>query len=203
MNAILLRIAMMSSRNLLIGCLAVGGAYYYLIYNDGSAEKAQIAAATAEIQKEEAKAKDAENALKEVEKIRAAVATLSDQFVIVSKQLPAQYNMPELIRSIDAIARASGVSIKLKEPKTPKAEKDAIVETMPVKVVLEGQFSEIAMFFYYIASLERITRVKNFSMNMPVNGDIRRTRLYVDAEVLSYRFVGAPIATTNVKGKSP
>ena len=101
--------------------------------------------------------------------------------------------MPELIRSVDAIARATGVSVKSKEPRSPRIEKEGVLEAVPVKVVLEGNFSEIAMFIYYISSLERTTRVKNFDMSVPVGADVRKPRLVVDADILSYRFLGTVI----------
>lgn len=190
MGNFLLRLALMGSKQILILCGIAGAAYYFMIFDDGTALRTQISGVQAEIKKEEVKAAEADKALKEVEAIRASLNTLGQQFQLATKQLPSQYSMPELIRAIDSIARASGVSIKSKEPMAPKPEKDGIVEYLPVKVVLEGQYSEIAMFIYYISSLERITRVKNFDMGVPTGADIRKPRLQVDAEVMSYRFTG-------------
>ena len=182
------RLAKFTSKKALIFGLILGAIYYFTLFDDGSATDAKIQKVMVDIKTEEAKEKESEAALKEVEQVRAAVGALSDQFKVASQQLPAEVQMSEIIRSVDALSRSSGVSVKVKEP-GPAVRKD-ILEEIPLHLVAEGSFSEITMFLYYVSSVERITRVKNFSITIPSEERKNGSHLQFDGEITNYRFVG-------------
>src|SRR5690606_4303805 len=103
----------------------------------------------------------------------------------VAAQIPNDMQMSEIIRTVDSMARTSGIVIKTKEPRTPIRED--LLETLPIRVEAEGSFSEFAMFIYNLSTIERIYRVRSFIIRGPQD-DRRIQPLRVEAELASYRF---------------
>lgn len=202
-NNLLMRLAGMQMQRILIGSLILGVLYYFTMFNDGSTIKAQIKTVEADIQKEEVTAKASDAAIKEVEQIRTAVAELSEQFKMVSQAMPSEIQMSDMIRAVDTTSRASGVSVKTKEPKP--IVNHGYYEEIPLRITMEGNFSEITMFLYYMASQERIMKVNRFMMQVPNVADknISPGRLFFDGQVVSFKYIGEneqPVPTPGRKG---
>lgn len=100
--------------------------------------------------------------------------------------------MSEMIRVIDQLAKAAGVSIKSKEPQ-PASDRQ-YYEEIPLKIALEGEYSEITAFLFKVSSFERIMRLKNFTIlnraGQSSNGGEFNGQLTFDGQILSYRFKG-------------
>lgn len=187
-NTILIRLAGLTLKWALIFGVGLGGLYYFMLFNDGSTIEVQIQKVQKEIQEQETKEKESDAALKEVEKIRAEVGALSDQFKMVSQVLPAEVQMQDIIRAVDTTARASGVSIKTKEPRP--SVNHGYYEEIPLHISMDGSFAEITMFLFYMASQERIMKVKNFVLSQPQqNEKVPLGRLLFDGQVVTYRFI--------------
>ena len=183
-NSAFARLAGLNMRTVLMISMVVGGIYYFMYYDDGSRLQKELDEKEAAAKVEEGQRKVSEDALKQLDQVRTSVGALSDQFKNVSQQLPSEIQMAEIVRSVDIVAKSSGVSIKLKEPQIPVAKQ--IIEEIPLTLKMEGSFSEVTMFIYYISSLERITRVRNFSI-VSIPG---ANRLKFDGSVISYRYIG-------------
>lgn len=192
-NNVLIRLAVMTMQKVAIIGVVMAVVYYLTMYNDGSAIETQIQGVQTEIQQAEAKAQQADAALKEVERVRAAVGALGEQFRVVSQALPSEVQMADIIRTIDTIAKTAGVSVKSKEPQ-PVVNHDYF-EEIPLKISMEGTFSEITMFLYYVSSLERVMRVKSFLISLPQNNNSNRSaitpvgHLNFEGQIESFRFI--------------
>jgi type IV pilus assembly protein PilO len=190
-NNFLLRLAGLTMQKILIFSGVLGVLYYFMIFDDGSAIEANIAGVEQQIRDEENKAKEAESASKEFERVRASVGALSDQFKTVSQQIPSEVQMSEFIRAVDSVSRAAGVATRSKEPRQPINHD--FYESIPLKIELDGSFSEVTMFLYYIASMERLMKVKNFVITTPTEAQLALRnggRLSFSGEIISYRFLG-------------
>lgn len=192
MNGILARLAGLSFRGLLIVAGLILGIYYAAFFDDGSSIDKTIADIQGQIGPAEAQAAEAEKALQEVEQVRAQVGTLGDQYRLVAQKLPTEVQMSEMIRVIDQLAKASGVSIKSKEPQQTSDRQ--YYEEIPVKIALEGNYSEITTFLFKVSSFERIMRLKNFVISNRMGpssgaGDFNG-QLTFEGQILSYRFKG-------------
>ncbi|MEZ0390829.1 MAG: type 4a pilus biogenesis protein PilO [Pseudobdellovibrionaceae bacterium] len=201
-GTILIRLASFSFKKAMIFSGFVGALYYFMFFDDGSKIQRDIETVKLQIAEQEVKAQQADAALKEVEQVRITVGTLSDQFRTVSQALPSEIQMSDIIRTVDTVARASGVSIKSKEPNAP-VNKD-YYEEIPLKVSMEGSYSELTLFLYYLASTERIMKVNNFAINLPRPDEkVPAGRLIFEGNVMSYRFVksmsGDPTSAGEVK----
>lgn len=192
-NNLLITLASFSLQKALLAGLVAGGLYYFLLYNDGSIIQKQITEVQAEISKEEMASAESDAALREVEQVRIAVGALTDQFKLVSAAIPADIQMADIIRAIDTVAKAAGVVIKSKEPRI-NLNKD-FYEEIPLDITLEGGYSQIAMFMYYTTSMERIMRVRNFTLSRATEsaskGSISNSgKLSFDGQIVSFRFIG-------------
>jgi type IV pilus assembly protein PilO len=191
-NNVLLRLAVMTMQKVAIIGVALAVVYYFTMYNDGSTIETQIQKVQADVQQEEAKAQQAEAALKEVERVRAAVGALGEQFRVVSQALPSEVQMADIIRTVDTISKTAGVSVKSKEPQ-PVINHEYF-EEIPLKISMEGTFSEVTMFLYYISSLERVMRIKSFVISIPQGNGNRSPlspvgHLNFDGQIESFRFI--------------
>ena len=192
MNEILVKLAGLSSRGLLILAGLILGGYYMMFFDDGATLDKRITDTQAQIGPAEIQAAEAEKALQEVEQVRAQVGTLGDQYRVVAQKLPSEVQMSDMIRVIDQLAKSAGVSIKSKEPQSPADRQ--YYEEIPLRISLEGTYSEITAFLFKVSSFERIMRLKNFSMsNRSASGGPGNDftgKLIFDGQILSYRFKG-------------
>lgn len=196
---ILLRLASFSFQKAFVFSLILGVVYYFMFFDDGSLIESQIQAKEVEIAAEEAKAQEADEALKEVEQVRTTVGALSEQFKLVSQALPTTIQMADIIRTVDQTARISGVMVKSKEP-LPALNRE-YYEEMPLRVSMEGSYSELTLFLYYLANYERIMKVKNFVITQPQGVDgFNSKRLILNGNVISYRFIGNSQSADNTVG---
>lgn len=196
MNPILARLAALKVEHTFVLALLVSGFYYLTFFDDGSTLDAQAQNLRQQISTERTKEKESDQALARIKQLRESYAALTDQFKFVSAQIPNDIQMSEIIRTVDTMAKTSGILIKTKEPRQPVRED--IVETLPIRVEAEGTFSEIAMFIYNLSTIERVYRVRHFSIKAPTD-DRRTQKLTMDAEVASFRFAGTDSKDAGVK----
>ncbi|MBX3035023.1 MAG: type 4a pilus biogenesis protein PilO [Bdellovibrionaceae bacterium] len=161
--------------------LILGLGYYFFLYDDGSALEAQIASLQGEITREEEKKKETDATLQEEARIKDAVGSLSQQYQEISRRLPNSLSSIELNRHIDSFARNSGASIKARQPMPNTAME--IVEEVPVKITLEGNYGELAEFVYQVALSERVTAMQAFT----ISNIERSTRLRLEGTVIGYQ----------------
>lgn len=185
---LLMRLSTFSYQKAFIIGLLLAGLYYLMMFDDGSSIQSQIQTVQASIAEEEQKAQQADAALKEVEQVRVTVGALSEQFRIVSQALPTDIQMSDIIRAVDAVSKSSGVSIKTKEPR-PTINRE-YYEEIPLRIAMEGTYSEVTLFLYYLASTERIMKVNNFVISQQIQNERPTSRLLFEGQVVSYRFLG-------------
>lgn len=186
MNPFLMRIAALSNGK----ALAIGAFitlfYWQMIYDDGQKYVTQYVTVSKELDVEREKEKETDRALARKDQLQESYNALSEQFRLVSAQIPVDLDAPEVIRTVDTMAKTSGITIKAKEPKAPQRED--ILEIYPIRVQAEGSFSEMTMFFYNLSTYERIYRVRSFSFSMPAD-DKKAKKLTLDAELASFKFI--------------
>lgn len=203
--------ALTNQKMMALAALA-GAIYYFAMFNDGSQIEQQINRVKADIKKEEEQVAKSKQALQEIEQVRLQVGALGEQFKLVSQKMPSEVQMADVIRMVDGVAKSAGVSIKSKEPRAA-ISKDYF-EEVPLKLVFEGTFSEITMYLFYMTSLERVMRVRDFKLEVlssaPTNQRGRSAPTYTgnlrfDGELVSYKFLGeskTPPATPGRPGKN-
>ena len=122
------------------------------------------------------------------------IGRLSSQYQDISRRLPAALFSIDINKAIDAFAKNSGVNVKEKKPgATVRRE---VVEEVPVDVVLEGTFGDLAQFIYQVSSAEKMSRVKNITISDPGQG---LKRLRFEGQVVGYKLAPEKPKTENKK----
>lgn len=188
MNPQLARIAGLRFNQALIFAGILTAFFYYAMYDDGSQIDARNGALQQQVEAERQKERESDTAISRIQQLKESYALLTDQFKIASSQIPAEIQMSDIIRTVDLMAKTSNVTIKTKEPKTTL--KEDIIEVFPIRVVAEGGYSDLTKFFYNLSTIERIFKIRSFSILAPA--DPKKTqRLTLEVELASYRFIGS------------
>lgn len=189
LNSILLRLAGLSIVHTLAVGIAALGIYFYAFHDDGSSLETNLKKIESELKLEQDKEKEVQQAFTEQEKIKKEVENLGQQFVIASKAIPTDHQIGEILVSISSLAAASGVNV-IQQQQGKEVLKE-IVEEKPMRVKLEGSYTEIVRFLDYLSRLERILRVRDFTISRSSAFDAKKSnRLVFEGEIISYRFVG-------------
>ncbi len=186
---ILIRLASYSLQKCLMLGLLLCGIYYVVGYNSGEDLQKNLATFEQKLQEEKIQEKKSDESLREVELVRATIGELGQQFQTVSNALPRTIEYAEITRIVDFIARKSGVSIKSRESR-PEVNRDYFSE-VPIKVTVEGSYSELVYFMSLLAQTVRVMKLIDFSIYPPTfNGmqPIRHGKLLLDGEIISYKF---------------
>lgn len=186
---------------MLVGC-GLAAVYYWLFFPNIDEIKAGIERNRQELTVEKEKQAVTIQAQKRQEELKEELANLSSRFAETSNRLPTEVNSSTLNKQINDIATASGGTIKVIAPKTPTMKE--FIEEIPVEAVLEGSYSEIVLFLYYLATGERITRIGNFDITLgagptPVSGSgtkMKPVLVSLRGNAISFRFVPDAVKKT-------
>ncbi len=187
------KIARFTMQQVLFSGILAGALYYFTFFNDGSAVNTALNEMNQQVSEQEAKKKESADLLKQEEQIRALVRQLSEQYKLISAQIPTEIQPFEILKTVDAMAATSGVLIKTKEPKKPI--KKEIVEEIPLRIVAEGRFAELTLFLFNLVNTERVSRLLSFTIRPISTGasstsTVRPGNLVLDLVLANYRFLG-------------
>ena len=101
-------------------------------------------------------------------------------------ELPNDREIPGLLSEIDGLARKSGLDVRKFQP--PPEQKHDYYADVPVQIIMEGGFHEIAIFFDRVSKMSRIVSVKDIEMGDPEESGTE-VNLTVSAKVMTYRFL--------------
>jgi type IV pilus assembly protein PilO len=183
MNKVFERLAALTMQRVVILAVVASALYFYMMYDDGSSIEANIGKKNGEVAAEEAKKKDTDAALKQVKEMQQKLGLLSQQYQEISRRLPATLYSIDINKAIDGFARNAGVTVKEKKP--GEVVKKEIVEEVPVQVVLDGTYAELAQFTFLVSRAERLTRVKNIVLTLKDKGQVGHLEFVAD--VVGYR----------------
>lgn len=182
MNKLFDQLSVQSIGKILMLGVLLTFAYWYFIYDDGSAIDQQIVGLDQELATEEAKKKDTDATLKQVQEMQEKIGILSQKYQEISTRLPSVLFSIDINKAIDDFARSANVSVKVKKP--GENIRREVVEEVPVDVTLEGSYAELTQFAYVVSTAERMARAVNIVIT-PVDAGSRRLKL--EGQVIGYK----------------
>lgn len=96
---------------------------------------------------------------------RKQLAQMQSKFGKLLKQLPGKSEIPELLEEISQIGIKSGLKFQLFDPQA-EVRHDFYVE-VPIKIIVDGDFHQIAEFISRVANMKRIVTMHNFELRFP------------------------------------
>lgn len=102
--------------------------------------------------------------IKNLPQIKIEVNNLNDKLNVVLKELPDRREIPDLLTSISDLAVEAGLEIS---KFTPRGEvQQEFYSEVPVDVVVEGTFHQLATFFDEVGHLQRIVNIDNVAIGV-------------------------------------
>lgn len=175
--------------------LVIAGLFVYLIYLPMREELAGLrqkdASLQSKIQEDQRIADNLPQFKAEFEKMEAL---LNDALT----ELPNEKEIPNLLTSITALAKESGLNVTLFKPGAEKPM--GFYAEVPVELKMVGSFHEVALFSDAVAKLPRIVNINNLTLASPKD-DGGRVLLAVNCLATTFRFIEG--ATAADAGKKP
>ncbi len=102
---------------------------------------------------------------RDLKRIRAEVKVLEVKLKIALQELPDKKEIPDLLEQVSTLARKAGLEVGLFKP-SPEEFRDFYAR-VPVSVVVEGSFHQVASFFDEVGHLNRIVNIDNIVLREP------------------------------------
>ena len=112
-------------------------------------------------------------------------------------ELPLKKEIPSLLTNIADLAKNEGLDILRFKPKgeSPKG----FYAEVPVELKLSGSYHQAALFFDAIGKMQRIVNIKDLKLS-GAKEDSGRTRLSIDCQAITFRFLEEAPNAKNKKG---
>jgi type IV pilus assembly protein PilO len=110
------------------------------------------------------KIRENENKIKKLDDLRAEVKAGQVQLAILTKQLPPESEVSDLLRQIQDKVNQSGLTLKSWKPSGRKTHTSGLYEEIPIAVTLTGGYHNTALLFDRIGKLTRIVNILNIKM---------------------------------------
>ena len=116
----------------------------------------------------------------------AELEGLAAQLKQALKELPNDREIPGLLSEIDGYARKAGLDVRRFQP-LPEVMHEYFAD-VPVQIVMDGSYHEIAIFFDKVRKMGRIVSVRDIDFSDPVDSSTEAS-LKVSAQAVTYRFL--------------
>jgi type IV pilus assembly protein PilO len=173
---------------ILIGILLITGfLYLYLFFMPGREELSALRYEFGKLSKE---LNESKTITKDLQKYKEQVEKLNTDLLSALTQLPNEKEIPEILKNISSLGRASSLEFTLFRPKPEEPQQ--FYAKVPIELVMLGSYHNTGMFFDKISKLPRIINVVDFNIirekevkGRGENGNLVKTSCLVN----TYRFV--------------
>lgn len=166
----------------LIFAVIVGGGWYLAIRDQGDELKTARQQEITLKQQFEAKAAKAAN----LDKLKEQMKAMRANFGTLLRQLPSKTEVDSLLRDISQTAKIDGLQQELFQPQGEN-KKDFYAEK-PIRMMVSGNFHDLAKFVSDVAALPRIVTLHNISIK-PSGKQGGGGRLTMELTAKIYRYL--------------
>ncbi len=157
------RVGRLSRLQRLLICLVtfavIGGGYYYFVFMPEHRKLQQV---TKVLQAQSSKLDVVKRQASDLEKWEAKMAEVEQAFYIATRALPDKKEVPSLLTEISVAGSNAGLTFLLFQPES--AVNKEFYNEIPLSMKVEGNYLQIADFFFQVSRLNRIVNMKNISM---------------------------------------
>jgi type IV pilus assembly protein PilO len=155
-------------RLLIVGVLLIAmiGGFYQFIYKK---KTAKIRSYTTQLTKLNSELQDLRAIQKKLEEFKSMIGELEAQLVEAQRQLPRQKEIPTLLNDISAFGKKAGMEFLSFRPSKEGAK--GFYAEVPIKLVINGPFHNLAKFVDEIVHYPRIIKVNTIAMGSPEEED--------------------------------
>ncbi len=170
---------------LILGVAALlAGAYYFGFYQSAAQSLRDLQAKELELQR---KLSEVRSVAANLDAFGEEIDQLQEQLGQALRQLPNTKELEVLLTDMSNLGKAAGIEVKSFK-RNEELVHDFYAE-VPISIVIEGNYHQIAHFFDLMSKLPRIVNMG--SMSMKVSGEsVDETRIRVSGTATTFRFVG-------------
>jgi type IV pilus assembly protein PilO len=170
---------------ILIGCIAIGAAVYYLDTQAQLNRLDQERAKELELRKTfETKQRKAAN----LDAYRQQLEEMKESFGAMLRQLPDKTEVAALLVDVSQTGLAAGLEFELFQPEGEQS-KDFYAE-LPINIRVTGRYHEFGRFISGLAALPRIVTIHNVKISNPAGErGAEDSKLLLEAQVKTYRYL--------------
>jgi type IV pilus assembly protein PilO len=168
---------------LLVLIAAMAGLFFYFLYLPFQEEYANLERKSQSL---ESKLQEDQRIADNLPKFKAEYEKMQHLLGEALRELPNEKEIPNLLTSITALARESGLDVVRFKPIKEKAK--GFYAEVPVELKLVGSYHEVAMFSDELSNLPRIVNLSNLSLGGPKT-DGHRTLLSINCLATTFRFI--------------
>ena len=159
-------------------------AYYFILYDPLASERTQEEARRTELTA--SRAREEQN-LRRYNSDVAELARARVHAQSLESVLPNDPDIPGFMRSINALAEASGLAIRLIQPVDERVER--YFARIPVQMQVRGSYLSLARFFHSVSVLPRVINMENIKLETPEE-DVNSHEMVLSASMLATTFRG-------------
>ncbi len=186
-------------RALVIG-LALGAAYYFFMYDDGSVLQKQIQVARQQIAQDQNKIASINKAIEDAKTFVKVKAALGAEMQTVLKAIPSELTSLEFMQTLSNQAKTLGLQINSIAPNesfrssSDRGKGDAaFFKPIVVSVQLIGTYNQVMEFMSALTALDKIVTVESLDMSAQQQGGLDQKSsvpvLNFNASLAAYRFL--------------
>lgn len=155
------------TRNLILTALMVAGGLYLFFFSElvpfaYKPTAARIQAMRADYEKKSSDLSRARQAVADLPRFQAEFAALHERYEMAAELLPADRELPGLLRKITLAGQQAGITFELVKPEPPITQ-DHYIE-IPIHITVQGGYHQVGQFLAQLANLERIVNVGTINL---------------------------------------
>ncbi len=131
---------------------------------------------------------------------RREMDVLEQKLAEALTELPEKKDIEELLAQINDIGKKSGLEITRVAPERESVGSGEFFARIPIRMTVNGNYHEIAMFLQEMSNMRRIVNVNNIKLDAPT---LKNEKVVLQSTFLAttFRFVGTKAAAPAAKGK--
>ena len=184
---------------LVIG-LALGAAYYFFMYDDGSVLQKQIQVAQQQVTQDQNKIASINKAIEDAKTFVKVKAALGAEMQTVLKAIPGELTSLEFMQTLSNEAKTLGLQINsiargesFRSPSNGGKGEAAFFKPIVVSVQLTGTYNQVMEFMSALTALDKIVTVDSLDLNAQQQSGLNQKSsapvLNFRADLAAYRFL--------------
>ncbi|HEX9022113.1 MAG TPA: type 4a pilus biogenesis protein PilO [Nitrospirota bacterium] len=179
-----------------IGILVVLYIWQLYLPNKATIEQLQKSVSTlqAKIQENDAK-------IRKLDELKAEVKALEARLAILTEQLPPESEVSGLLRQIQKLVNASGLTTRHWKPDKGKPHSSGLYVEIPILVELTGGYHDTAVLFDRVSKLTRIVNIQNIKMGNAKMTTSGAVEIQISCTAMTFAAVEKKVEAASPAGK--
>lgn len=189
LNDILNKIS--TGRAVIIG-LVFAAFYYFMVFDQGMAQKNKISAAQAEISSYEQQIKDNQIKLDRAAVYKKTAGEIGSTINKLLSVIPEKFGSSDLMKLVSNEVKVAGSSLTSIVPQKPEVSRYAKeFEELSLQIDITGSFQQHMLFFSNMTRINQILTIRRFDLSTVREGKGDEAPMVkLTAEIVAYRYVG-------------